>query len=231
MMIQLGVSILLAIALNYLPGIGKIFKGFNTLIHETGHALMSLIFSGEVVSIDIFYSGEGVATTKSKSWFSKFFISIAGYTFSSFVAFLFIYLIHKGYDQTVLYIFLSIVFINLIFWVRNVYGIIWLLSIVTITVLFFYFQWNTAIQYFTYIITACILVDAYVSSWHIFYLSIKDSKKSGDARNLQQIAWLHSSIWGFLFFLQANVFLLLSIHLFHPIPFLTKVLGNLSNLL
>ncbi len=227
---ELVLFLSIAIGLNYLPKVGRIFKGFNTLIHETGHALTTLLFSGEVLSVDIFYSGEGQAVSKSKSWFSKFFISIAGYPFSSLVSFLFSYLLFKGHENYILWSFLSISIINLLFWVRNSYGVIWLLVLMATLFSFFYFNLDQAKHYAALSITAFIFVDAWVSSWHILYLSIKEPKKAGDAKNLQSFALLPAFFWGLFFWLQASFFMLLSIHLFYPLPFPFLKLGILSSL-
>lgn len=210
----------IAIALNYLPKVGRIFKGFNTMVHESGHAFMSLLFSGEVVSVDILHTGEGVATTKSKSWFAKFFVSIAGYPFSSIISFLFSYLIFTSHYDYVLYITICFSVINLIFWVRNPYGIVWL--IVTNAFLFsiFYFHLYLTQYYTALFITAFIFTDAWISSWHILYLSIKEPKKAGDAKNLQSFALLPAFFWGLFFWLQASYLALLSVNLFYPIPYL-----------
>ena len=220
----------IAVALNYLPKIGRVFKGFNTLIHETGHAFMSLLFSGEVVSVDILHTGEGVATTKSKSWFSKFFISIAGYPFSSIISFLFAYLIFTEHYRIILYIIMSISVINIIFWVRNPYGLVWL--IVTNALLFsiFYFHLSQTQYYTALFITAFVSIDAWVSSWHILYLSIKEPKKAGDSKNLQTFTFLPAFFWSLFFWAQASFFALLSVQLFYPLPvgFLSRALGWIS---
>ena len=210
----------IAIALNYLPKVGRIFKGFNTMVHESGHAFMSLLFSGEVVSVDILHTGEGVATTKSKSWFAKFFVSIAGYPFSSIVSFLLAYLIFTSHYNYVLYLTICFSVINLIFWVRNPYGLVWL--IITNGFLFsiFYFHLNLTQYYTALFITAFIFTDAWISAWHILYLSIKEPKKAGDAKNLQSFALLPAFFWGLFFWLQASYLALLAVNLFYPLPFL-----------
>jgi hypothetical protein len=230
-MLELIAALFFAVLLNYVPRLGKLFKGFNTLIHESGHAFASMLFAGEVIAIDLFYSGEGTATTKSKSWFSRFVISIIGYPFSSLISFLCCYFILKNWDEYILYFLMSLALINLFFWVRNVYGIIWLLVIITGLTLLFYFKVEWLQHYLALGITALIVVDAYVSAWHILIISIRNPSQSGDAKNLQQLAWLPPFFWAFLFFLQANAFLLLSIHLFHPLPFLSTIQNSLMSLL
>ncbi len=218
----------IAIALNYLPKIGRIFKGFNTLIHETGHAFMTLLFSGEVVSVELFYTGEGVAVTKSKSWFTKFFVSIAGYPFSSIVSFVFAYLVFIDKYDIILYAIISIAILNILFWVRNPYGLVWLIVLMATLFSFFYFDVAQAKYFAALSITAFIFIDAWVSAWHILYLSIKEPKKAGDAKNLQSFALFPAFFWGLFFWLQASYFMLLSVHLYYPLPLPFLELGILQ---
>lgn len=208
----------IAISLNYLPKVGRIFKGFNTLVHESGHAFMSLLLSGEVVSVDILHTGEGVATTKSKSWFTKFMVSIAGYPFSSVVSFAFAYLIYTSHYNYILYVMICLSVINLIFWVRNAYGIIWLIIINVFLFSIFYFHLTLTEYYTALFITAFVFTDAWISSWHILYLSIKEPKKAGDAKNLSGFALLPALFWALFFWGQATFLALMSVQLFYKLP-------------
>lgn len=225
------ILLVLAIAgsLNYLPKIGRIFKGFNTMIHETGHAIMSLLFSGEVVSIDILHSGEGIATTKSKSWIAKFLVSIAGYPFSSIISFLFAYLIYRNHAEYILYTIISIAVINIIFWVRNLYGLIWLISLLLLMFLIYYFRLEQVKYYAALSIASFVFIDALFSSWYLLFISLKEPKKAGDAKNLQTFALLPAFIWALFFFLQACYFSLLALNLYYPLHWRFLELGSLLN--
>jgi Peptidase M50B-like len=218
----------IALGLNYLPKIGRVFKGFNTLVHESGHAFMTLLFSGEVVSVELFHTGEGLAVSKSKSWFTKFFVSMAGYPFSSIVSFVFAYFIFRNKYDYVLYSVISLSIINLIFWVRNPYGLVWLIVLLASLFSFFYFDLEQVKYYAALTITAFIFTDAWISAWHVLYLSIREPKKAGDAKNLQSFALLPAFFWGLFFWIQASYFMLLSIHLFVPLPFQFLELGILQ---
>ncbi len=217
---EILIVLAIAIALNYIPVVGMFVKCFNTLVHESSHALMSLLFSGEVVSVDLFYSGEGVATTKSSSWLSKFLISMAGYIGSSVVSAICVYLIAHQHYQYILYFFLSLATINLIFWVRNLYGITWLVIVIAGLSALFYFQLFSYQKWAALMITAIVFVDAWVSSAILLVLSVKNSKKAGDASNLQKIALLPAFFWALLFLSQATFLALWSIHQFLPLTFL-----------
>ena len=76
----------ISIVLSRLPIIGKYFIGINTLIHETGHALMALFLSGKVHRIDLSSDTSGSALTSTDNKFKSFLVSIIGYPFSSIIA-------------------------------------------------------------------------------------------------------------------------------------------------
>jgi hypothetical protein len=71
-------------------------------------------------------------------------------------------------------------------------------------------------NYAAILIGAVVFVDAWVSSLIILIISIKDAKNAGDAKNLQQLTYLPSFIWGLFFFAQATIAALWSVQLFVP---------------
>ncbi len=220
---ELILAVVLAIALNYIPYVGKFFKVFNTLVHENAHAFMSLIASGEVVSIHLFSNAEGSATTKPKNSISKFLIALSGYVFASVFSFVLAYWVYIEAYGIILYAFLTLAVLNLLLWVRNTYGVIWLIVICLGIGSIFYFDLQEAKKYTALLISAIVVIDAFVSACIILYLSIKNPRQSGDAKSLQQFTYLPAFFWGLIFFLQATFFLLLSVHLFLPLPFLSSI--------
>ncbi|MDP4267464.1 MAG: M50 family metallopeptidase [Bacteroidota bacterium] len=186
-----------------IPYIGKIFKVVNTMIHESGHAFAALLTSGEVLGIELFSNSEGVTLTKSKSFFSSFITSLAGYVFSSLCAFFSFYLIKKGHEQYIFYFFLSIALINIILWVRNIYGIIWLMVFGGL-IYYIYVYSNDEIKNITSIILSGILLTESIFSTIIIIIkSFTDPKSSGDAANLQKETHIPAFIWAIFFLCQA----------------------------
>ena len=64
-------AFLFAVILSFIPFTGKLVNPINTMIHESGHAIVSLIFSGEVECIELNMDSSGAAKTKSKYWIGK----------------------------------------------------------------------------------------------------------------------------------------------------------------
>ena len=67
------------------------------MFHEDGHALMGLIVGKGVNRIELYTNNEGVAVTAtyagSRGWLPRVIIALAGYPFSSAMAYLFFYLL------------------------------------------------------------------------------------------------------------------------------------------
>ncbi len=189
----------ISIVLSRLPIIGKYFIGINTLIHETGHALMALFLSGKVHRIDLSSDTSGSALTSTDNKFKSFLVSIIGYPFSSIIAFVFFYFIHQKAFDYVLFIIIGIAILNLILYVRNWYGIFWLLSFLSISVLIIYFKIEMLLFGFALFCSFIILSDSILSAIILLIISIKSPKAAGDANNLANLTHFPAVFWSVLF--------------------------------
>jgi hypothetical protein len=217
--IQLSIVLLSAFLLCRIPVLGKILKVLNTWVHESAHALASLFTSGEVESIDLFHSGEGLATTRSGHWLGKVMVSLAGYTGASAFAFLSYWLIAQQREQWILYAYLVLGMVTLIFWVRNTYGVIWVMGLLASVALLMYVKQPMITTYFVWFCSSVILIESMYSAAVILYISLTNPKKSGDAKNLQQFTYIPALFWGLFFFTQALIFSYLSLRQFLSLSF------------
>ncbi len=180
------------------------------MLHESGHALMALITNGKVERIDLFADTSGQALTKSKNSFLSFLVVFAGYPLASVATWgLFILLSRQQY-YFIIYLSIGLMLLNLLFWVRNWYGILWLLISISGLGALIYFENSLVTEYAILIICAAAISEAVYSAWVVLYLSLKMPKSSGDAYLLSQIALMPPFVWGILFFAQAIYFAWLS---------------------
>ncbi|MFQ3546332.1 M50 family metallopeptidase [Halobacillus rhizosphaerae] len=204
---QIIIGLVIALLLTQLPIVGKYFAILNTMIHESGHSLMALLTGGEVRQISLFPNTSGVTLTGHSSWFSQFITSMAGYVSSSLFAFFFFYLIVKGQYKWMIYILLAFLVVNLLFWVRNGYGLFW---IVTFGAAFIYLLRSGhqgVIQYVLVFIACLILVESVTSAFEIMWISFIAPGQAGDAANLARATrFLPAPLWGAGFFAQALYF-------------------------
>lgn len=182
-----------------IPLLGKVLKVYNTLIHESAHAFMSLVFKGEIDKIDLFYDASGVTVTKNNGKFAAFFVSIAGYITPPLLVLAMLILIKYGYNNAIFYFLFSLIMINLILFVRNLYGILWLIANAVIIFLCIN-NTNTLVMFHISVaLSSLILAESILSTIILLKISIKSPNKAGDATNLQKLTYLPAIIWSVLF--------------------------------
>lgn len=189
-----------------IPILGKYLRVVNTMIHESGHAIAALLTSGKVYSISLFTNTEGLAVTGSRYWLGRVIVAISGYIFSSFFAFLTFYLYFENKYEWILYILATFCLVNMVLWVRNFYGFIWLVTFTTLLVISYLFLTPLALSYFTLIICSILLTESVTTSFVILKLSHKQPDKAGDAKSLKEATFIPTIIWGLFFFIQSLYF-------------------------
>jgi hypothetical protein len=205
---------LVVFMINRIPYVGKYLRVVNTLFHESGHAVAALIASGEVYTVELFSDTSGTAVTKTKGKFGQFLVSIAGYPFGSAMAYLLFYIISRGEYRIVLYILACFSILNLMFYVRNTYGIFWLVSFTAI-VFVVNFYGGEFLQYtFTAWLSGIMLFEALYSSIELVSIARKRSKSAGDAYSLNRLTGIPTMLWALFFVAQSCCFIYLSIQLF-----------------
>lgn len=208
---QVIIGLVLALLLTQMPMAGKYFAILNTMIHESGHSLMALVTGGEVRRISLFPNTGGTTLTGHSSWISHFLTSMAGYVFSSVFGFVFFYLIAKGHYKWMIYILLAFLSINLVFWVRNVYGLFWIVTFGASFIWLLKSGNQTVIQYVLVFLASLVLVEAVTSAFEIMWISFVSPSQAGDAANLARATrFIPAPLWGILFFAQALYFAFLA---------------------
>ena len=182
-----------------IPVVGKFFNVINTALHEFGHALMALITGGSVDKIELFNDTSGTTTTRSDSKFGAFLVSLAGYPFAASVAWLAFYLIGQGAEKG-LVIGLSVLFVlMLLFWIRNWYGVVWVLLFCAVNGVLLYYGNASHLHYTALFYAAVIMAESISSSITIAVLALRDGNKAGDATNLAKLTHLPAFLWALLF--------------------------------
>ena len=193
-----------------IPFLGNFFKVLNTLFHEGGHALAAWITNGEVLRIDLFYNTTGTTITKSNNKIGQIIVSLSGYIFASFIPYIFIIFLSKGYIFLLHISFLSLSIFLLILAIRNIFGIIWILLILFIYILILFLKPDYA-WIIVYLYTGILLFEGLFSAIEQFYLAVKKPSMAGDATNLNRFTGSPVWFWGFVFLAQAFLFFYLSV--------------------
>ncbi|MGI6342788.1 MAG: M50 family metallopeptidase [Bacteroidales bacterium] len=198
------ILLLVAILLGRIPVLGKFFKGVETMVHEFGHFIVALLTKGEVIAVNLFSDNSGNTISKTKNKFSGFLVSISGYITSSVFALLMYYCISKQYYILPLVILTSISLILLSLSIRNNYGVFWTIVFSLINIFVLIYKNQDVIHLTVCFYAHIIFVESIISCVHLLRLSIKNSKKAGDASVLQKLTKLPAVFW-------ASVFLIISV--------------------
>ncbi|HLN54140.1 MAG TPA: M50 family metallopeptidase [Lentimicrobium sp.] len=187
--------LMLSFLLNRLPYIGAFFRIVNTMLHKSGHAIGAFFTSGEVVRIDLNRDTSGIAQTKSPGRFGAFFTSFTGYPFAAAISSLLLVMTIQGESRLVAFILLSLALINLIFFVRNAFGMIWL---VLFSALLFASVWYLDDIFLRLLMTFICLItfsESLASTLIISYIGLLKPKRSGDMANMQKSTGVPAAIW------------------------------------
>ncbi|MCI2254884.1 M50 family metallopeptidase [Domibacillus indicus] len=195
-----------AILLTCIPIAGKYFRVLNTLLHEIGHVLASLLSGGGIHHVQLFWDTSGVAYTTHANRLAAIVTSLAGYPFASASAFFVAWASLNGYTGWLYYGLFMILAVSLVLWVRNWFGFLWLVAFFAGTAAIYMYASGAVQQAYMYVITAVLLVESVRSSWVIFYLSLISPQKAGDASALKRSTGISSRVWGLLFLIQALYF-------------------------
>lgn len=200
-LIHFMLFVALVYGLKKVPIVGKYISVYNTLIHEVGHALAAIFTGGRVNKIKLFMSAEGVAQHQSRFWLGTLITSFAGYPTSSATTLLFIYFIVIERYDIVLMISTALFLISFIFWVRNTYGMIWLVSFSAIFASLLWLDITVLNQYIVYFLTAILFVESIRTAFEILILSFKSPNDAGDATSMWKSAIIiPPQLWGLFFY-------------------------------
>lgn len=189
----------LGFVLPRVPLVGKFFNVINTAIHEFGHALVALLTGGQVRKIELFKDTSGTTTTQSSNRLAACLVSMAGYPFAASVAWFLFYMIQQGAFYGVV-LGLTILFVvMLLFWIRNGYGVLWVLLFSAINGYLVYRGNEQYLGYAALFYAIMILTESISSTFVLLVLSFRDHKKAGDATNLEKNTHVPACVWGLLF--------------------------------
>lgn len=187
-----------AIILTRLVPFSSFFRNLDTMDHEFGHAIVGLLLSGHVQSIELHSDHSGVTYLSLPSAWSSIVASLAGYMGASLFALAMFYLYSARQPKLGLIGMTGIAAIMIIFFVHRGFGLFWLAGFIALNVLVFFL--SPAIQKFYYLVVAFLtLEESTVSPISLAVYSIAHPSQSGDATNLRNLTGIPSLFWAVAF--------------------------------
>ncbi|MDD3281277.1 MAG: M50 family metallopeptidase [Bacteroidales bacterium] len=194
------------IVLIYIPYIGKYVRLISTMIHEGGHVLMGLILGEKTVKVNLFSDASGEASVTISNKFKKFLIAAAGYPTTALMALCSFWLLSKGFNYYYVIGVLILTSLFLVFYIRNLFGVIWAISFIAGNGLLLYYQKITIIEILATAYACIIFLESVFSCFILVYISFTSSKILSDASNISSVIHLPKQLIA-LFFTAFNVYI------------------------
>jgi hypothetical protein len=191
-----------AILTRFIP-FSSYFRNVDTLVHEFGHAIVTLLLSGKVMYIVLNADHSGVTYSSITKQWALVPVSLAGYMTASLFAWLLFRLHAAGRQRTGLQVLTLVAAAALVLFVRNAFGIAWLggFLVLTVAVLAFAPRWLRN-GYFL-LIAFLSLEESVVGPLSLTMMAYTTPGQAGDATNLAQSTPLPAVFWAGLFSLFA----------------------------
>ncbi|QWU17161.1 Peptidase M50B-like [Paenibacillus sophorae] len=178
----------------------SLFRNLDTMIHEFGHALVTLLLSGQVLRIELYADHSGVTYSAVQAGFRPFLVSLAGYPSASLFALLLFYLYARGRKELGLILSSGIALIMLALYVRGGFGMLWLAGFAGLNIVML--LTGKGIRKFYYLLLAFLtLEESVVGTLYLVTASAYSPSRAGDAANLARLTGIPAILWAILFFL------------------------------
>lgn len=174
------------------------FRIMDTMIHELGHAVTTLLLSGRVLSIALNPDHSGTTLSVLEYGWRTTLVSLSGYMSASLFAVLMFYGYAKRKQGEGLLAISGIAVLMILLFVRNGYGLLWLTIFVVITLVFYFL--GTRIRNAYYLLLAFLsLEESVMGPFSLLIYAISQPSGAGDAANLARSTMMPAFLWSLLF--------------------------------
>lgn len=170
----------------------------DTMVHEFGHAAMTLLLSGQVERIELNSDHSGVTYSALSSHWRLIAASLAGYPVASLFAVAMCYLYRIRKQAAGLVLLSAIAAIMLLFFVHSGYGVWWLAGFIVLNSVSLLL--GPKVQNLYYPLLALLaLTEQFVSALFLLLAALTSPSGAGDATNLQRLTSVPAAFWSLLF--------------------------------
>ncbi|MBY0012614.1 M50 family metallopeptidase [Paenibacillus typhae] len=180
----------------------SVFRNLDTMFHEFGHALVTLLLSGQVLRIELYADHSGVTYSAVEAGLRPVLVSLSGYPLASLFALLLFYLYAAGRERWGLLLSSLVALIMLVLYVRGGFGMLWLGGFIALNLSLLYI-WPKALKYYYLFLAFLTLEESVMGTLFLLSASLLSPSRAGDAANLAGLTVLPAVFWAALFFLFA----------------------------
>jgi hypothetical protein len=191
--------LILSAFLTHLIPFSDVFRNLDTMIHEFGHAIVTLALSGQVMYIELYANHSGVTYSRITSSWSSIPISLSGYMLASLFALFLFHVRAKGKEKLGLQVITLLALLSLVLFVRNEFGIMWIIAFVALNVLMLAFipRWLRDTYYL--LLAFLTLEESVLGPFSLILYALEDPTKAGDASNLSLVTPIPAIGWAVIF--------------------------------
>lgn len=188
-----------ALLTRFIP-FSSLFRNLDTMIHEFGHALVTLLLSGRVLRIELYADHSGVTYSAIGAGAKAVAVSLAGYPLASLFSLLLFYLYRKERHRWGLVLATAIALVMLLLYVRGGFGLLWLTGFITLNMIML-LAWPKFSKYYYLFLAFLTLEESVAGTLVLVSASIFSPAGAGDAANLAGMTPLPAILWALLFLL------------------------------
>lgn len=192
-------SLVVALIIMRIPYIGRVVRVLNTMVHESGHALAALLTSGQVTKVELFADLSGTTHTVNSGKLASVVVGLAGYLFASGFAWVSALLVANGLERWLVVVLLALALMNLVLYVRNMYGMVWLVLFVFACGFLLSKGDRLWLQVTAVVFLVVMLSDSAMSAIELLLMSFKTPKKAGDASMLAKATGIPAQVFAVVF--------------------------------
>lgn len=175
------------------------FRNVDTMVHEFGHAVVTLIVSGTVKNIELNPDHSGLTRSLVATRWETVLVALAGYISASLFAWLLFRLYSRGKQTAGLMLIVAIAAVSLILFVRNSYGVGWLIGFIALSAVILLFGGRTVGKYYFLLIAFLSLEESVTGSLTILIAAYLNPAQAGDASVLQSATGVPAIVWSAIF--------------------------------
>jgi len=190
--------------LTHLPLIpSSFFRNLDTMVHEFGHAVVTLALSGKVMYINLYADHSGVTySSLTKSW-AFLPVSLAGYFTASLFAWFLFSAYSRGKQRFGLQVMTVLAVLSLVLFVRNAFGVTWLIGFIVLTILVLALSPKWLRDFYYLLVAFICLEESVFGPFSLILYASRNARQAGDASNLANYTGVPAVVWAVVFTLFA----------------------------
>lgn len=171
------------------------FRNIDTMIHETGHALMTLALSGQVRYIELYSNHSGVTLSALGNSWSFIPVALAGYMTASLFTWFLFRMYQADRQKLGLQVVTFIAILCLVLFVRNGFGMMWVGGFILLNLLMLSLLGRTIQNLYYLLLCFLTLEESVFGPFSLIIYAVNDPKKAGDASNLAEVTGFPAVVW------------------------------------